>query len=107
MFEIAHYLTRHGRDLYQEWLEGLRDRSVEARITVRVARLAAGAFGDCKPVGKGVWELRAHFGPGYRIYYARAGERLILLLSGGDKGSQRHDIEEAIACWKDYRERQT
>jgi putative addiction module killer protein len=105
MFEIAHCLTRNGRDLCQECLEGLRDRSVEARITVRVARLAAGAFGDCKPVGEGVWELRAHVGPGYRICHVRAGERLILLLSGGHKDSQRRDIEDARTCWRDYQER--
>lgn len=105
MNEIVHYLTRDGRDPYQIWLTRLKDRMARVRITTRVNRMAAGAFGDCKPVGEGVWELRIDHGPGYRVYYARAGKRLILLLSGGDKRRQQADIQDAIKCWKDYQRR--
>lgn len=105
MNEIAHYLTDTGRDLYQEWLERLKDRSARVRVTSRISRLAAGAFGDCKPVGKGVWKLRIDYGPGYRVYYAQAGQEILLLLLGADKRRQQVDIEKAIACWSEYQKR--
>ena len=79
--------------LFGQWLEGLADWRAQARISARLIRLHNGNFGDCKPVGEGVWELRIDTGPGYRVYYARAGERLILLLVGGDKRRQQADIE--------------
>lgn len=103
--EIFHYLTGSGRDPYQEWLDRLKDRAAKARLTMRVNRLAAGAFGDCKPVGSGVWELRVDVGPGYRVYYALAGKQVVLLLLGGDKGTQHADIEKAVGYWHDYQRR--
>jgi len=106
MYRIEHYLTDSGKDVFQEWLETLRDRQAQARIAVRIGRMSAGNFGDCKPVGQGVWELRLDMGPGYRVYYARAGEVLILLLTGGDKRTQQADIEQAQAYWQDYLENQ-
>ncbi|WP_341961231.1 type II toxin-antitoxin system RelE/ParE family toxin [Pseudomonas sp. RC10] len=102
MNNVTHYLSSNGEDLYQHWLERLKDRTAKARITMRVNRIAAGAFGDCKPVGQGVWELKIDHGPGYRVYYALADKQLILLLLGGDKRSQQADIHKAIACWGDY-----
>lgn len=105
MNEITHYLTDTGRDLYQEWLERLNDRAARVRVTARISRLAAGGFGDCKPVGKGVWELRIDYGPGYHVYYAMAGREILLLLLGADKRRQQVDIEKAIACWSDYQQR--
>lgn len=105
MNEILHYLTHEGKDLYQEWLDGLKDRIAKARITTRVNRVAAGAFGDCKPVGDGVWELRIDQGPGYRVYYSQAGKTIVLLLLGGDKRKQQSDINKAINCWQDYQRR--
>ena len=107
MYEIFHYLTSDGKDLYQEWLDSLRDRKAKARITTRVNRVSAGIFGDCKPVGDGVWELRIDQGPGYRVYYARSGKQVILLLLGGDKRKQQADIQKAIECWQDYQRRQS
>lgn len=77
---------------FRGWLDGLRDRKARLRIDDRLKRLASGNAGDTKPVGDGVQELRLHFGPGYRIYYMWQGDRLIVLLNGGDKGSQRRDI---------------
>jgi len=103
---IAHYLTPEGVDLYQEWLDSLKDRIAKAKITTRINRVASGAFGDCKPVGNGVWELRIDQGPGYRVYYAQAGGKLILLLLGGDKRKQQADINKAMKCWNDYQRRQ-
>lgn len=105
MNKITHYLTDDGKDPYQAWLDGLSDRMAKARITARINRLAAGAYGDCKPVGKGVWELRIHHGPGYRVYYAQEGKKTLLLLLGGDKSSQQADIEQAIKFWSRYQRR--
>lgn len=79
MNEIAHYLTPEDRDAYQEWLDDLSDRQAKARIMVRVERLRLGNFGECRPLESGVWELKIDWGPGYRVYYAQAGQRLILL----------------------------
>jgi len=104
---IAHYLTASQQDLFQQWLEGLADRQARARVAVRINRLAAGNFGDCKPVGKSVWELRIDHGPGYRVYYAQAGSQLVLLLLGGDKRRQQADIEQAQGYWADYQTRTT
>jgi putative addiction module killer protein len=86
-------------------LAGLADRQAKARILVRVQRMAAGNFGDCKPLQDGVWELRIDWGPGYRVYYAQAGKRLILLLAGGDKRKQQADISQALERWHDWQHR--
>lgn len=107
MYSVEHYRTPEGRDIFQGWLDGLRDQRGKARILARIDRLEAGNLGDCEPVGEGVLELRIHFGPGYRVYVARAGEVLMLLLCGGDKGSQAADIEKAKQCLIEYKERKT
>ena len=78
-----------------EWLTGLRDIQARARIAKRIDRIAQGNFGDARSVGDGVSELRFDFGPGYRIYYARRGDVVLILLCGGDKDSQARDIERA------------
>jgi putative addiction module killer protein len=77
------------------WIRNLRDNGVQARIGARLERLAYGHMGDAKTVGDGISELRIHIGPGYRVYFTRRGERIILLLCGGDKSSQRRDIARA------------
>jgi putative addiction module killer protein len=105
MVEIRHYLTASGKNVFEEWLDGLRDEKAAARIAARIARLAAGNFGDCRPLRDGVWELRIDYGPGYRIYYAMIGRTCVLLLCGGDKRKQTVDIELAIQYWSDYRRR--
>ncbi len=106
MITIEHYLTFDGKDVYFDWFSGLSDRRAKARIAVRINRLAAGHFGDCRPVGGGVWELRIDSGPGYRVYYAQAGRDLVLLLCGGDKRKQRADIERAMVYWQDWKRKQ-
>lgn len=80
---------------YAEWYRTLRDRRAKNRIVARLERLELGHFGDDKAVGDGVMELRLPIGPGYRIYLARRGDRIILLLCGGDKSSQQRDIARA------------
>ena len=105
MIEIRHYLTTSGTDTFEEWLDSLRDAKAEARVAARIARLAAGNFGDCKPLMDGVWELRIDWGPGYRVYYAMIGRTCVLLLCGGDKRRQSADINRAVEYWNDYRRR--
>jgi putative addiction module killer protein len=68
-------------------------------------RMAAGNFGDCKPIDDGVWELRVDHGPGYRVYYARTGGKLLLILVGGDKRKQQSDIDAALEYWKNWKRR--
>lgn len=82
---------------FAKWIDGLRDARAKARIALRIDRLALGNPGDVKPVGGGVSELRIDHGPGYRVYFVRRGETLIVLLCGGDKTSQDSDIARAKA----------
>lgn len=96
------YVARNGKAPFEEWLESLRDKPTKARILSRLDRLRFGNFGDCKSVGAGVYELRMHFGPGYRVYFGLAGSELVLLLLGDHKGSQQRDIVKAQEFWRDY-----
>jgi len=86
---------------FDEWLAKLRDPIAKARIIARVRSAEAGNFGDCEPVGDGVSEMRIHVGPGYRTYFCRRGKVVYLLLCGGDKSSQKHDIREAKRILKE------
>jgi putative addiction module killer protein len=80
---------------YATWFAALRDRTAKIRIDIRIRRLSLGNVGDIRPVGEGVSELRIHCGPGYRIYLKMQGDALVILLAGGDKGSQDQDIRLA------------
>lgn len=91
MVEVVRSLT------FDRWLRKLKDRRAVTRIRMRIDRLAAGNPGDVKPVGRGISEMRIHYGPGYRVYFLQDGESLILLLAGGDKASQNADILMARA----------
>jgi len=83
-------------ETYAKWIRHLKDMHAQARINIRVRRLSLGNPGDVKPVGKGVSELRIDVGKGYRVYFVQRDQRLILLLAGGDKSTQRRDIEMAV-----------
>jgi putative addiction module killer protein len=83
-------------EVFTAWLKGLRDERGKARIIARLDSAALGNFGDCEFIDEGVFEMRIHFGPGYRVYYTRRGTRVYLLLVGGDKGTQRRDIKAAV-----------
>ena len=104
MIEIRRYVTRAGKDLIGDWLAGL-DANLRARIAVRIDRASLGNFGDCKSLREGVSELRIDWGPGYRVYYALLGRTCVLLLCGGVKRRQASDINRAIECLHDYKER--
>ena len=81
--------------VYIQWFDKLRDRHASARINTRIRRLSLGNFGDVKPVGRGVSELRINYGPGYRVYFIQQGQTLVILLAGGDKRTQNQDIKTA------------
>jgi len=82
-------------EIFERWLTSLRDRKAAARIKSRIDRLHLGLFGDVKPVGEGVSEMRIDYGPGYRIYFVQRGRELVILLAGGDKRTQAKDIQRA------------
>ncbi|WP_251865857.1 type II toxin-antitoxin system RelE/ParE family toxin [Achromobacter sp. Marseille-Q4962] len=86
-------------ETFSNWIEGLRDPRAKAQIVRRLARATAGNFGDVEPVGEGISEMRVDMGPGYRVYFARQGEVVYILLCGGDKKSQRRDIAMAKRLW--------
>lgn len=98
------YIDEYGNEPYTNWLSSLKDQKAKERIRVRIRRLESGLYGDCEPVGEGVSELRMFFGPGYRIYFGEDEVNTVILLSGGDKGSQNRDIKIAKEYWKEYKE---
>lgn len=83
-------------EVFGKWLRGLRDRRAKAKIAARLENVQQGNLGDCRAVGKGVAEMRIHYGPGYRIYFIRSGTEIIVLLGGGTKKTQNKDIEHAL-----------
>ena len=99
---IREYLTSVGKNPFREWINGL-DLNIKAKIQARIFRFETGNLGDCKPVGKGVFEARFNFGPGYRLYFGFEGNNIILLLMGGDKRTQKRDITKAHQFWSDYK----
>ena len=98
---VRYYATGAGQEPSKKWLRSL-DRVARTRIRARLNRIRAGHFGDCRALGDGVWELRLQFGPGYRIYFGRAADGSVVLLCGGEKRSQRRDIERAKAYWRGH-----
>jgi putative addiction module killer protein len=103
---IEHYVTAAGqRDLYMEWLSRLRGREAKVAVIRRVARMEQANFGDYRYCREGVCELRIDVGPGYRVYYALHGQRVVVLLCGGDKRTQQADIDRAVAYWQDWQQR--
>jgi putative addiction module killer protein len=106
MFEIVRYARPDGSEPFTEWLRALKDGAAKAAIAMRLRRIEQENLGDCKAVGEGVSELRIHVGPGYRVYFGQYRALLVILLCGGDKGSQAKDIVDAKALWAEWKRRQ-
>ena len=104
MVEVREYLTTDGTSPYAKWFNRLNALAA-AKVTIAVTRMAQGNLGNAKSVGSGVQECRIDFGTGYRIYFGRDGDRLVILLGGGTKKRQQNDIRDAQAYWSDYRNR--
>jgi putative addiction module killer protein len=91
-------------EVFDDWFQALRDKQAARRIQARIDRAEDGNFGDCKPVGEGVSEMRIHFGPGYRVYFAQRGLEIVILLAGGDKATQDKDIKAALGLAQQLKE---
>ena len=104
--QVLHYLDSRGHDVYQDWLDKVRDISGRVAVQRRIDRIVdsgnLGSHGFCR---EGVWELKVDVGPGYRVYYVEVKKTIFLLLCGGTKRSQDRDITRAVTCWKDYQQR--
>lgn len=102
MYRIEHYVTSTQKDVFADWLSTLRNVTAKIAIIRRINRLELGNFGDHKFCRDGVWELRIDVGVGYRVYYAMAGNEIVLLLCAGDKRKQKADISRACEHWQDW-----
>jgi putative addiction module killer protein len=103
--KIIIYETSSGERPYRKWVLSLRDKAIRSRIETRIVRLEQGNFGDTKVLGSGVHELRLFFGQGLRIYFGLKGDKIVILLCGGDKATQTKDIKMATFYWHDYKMR--
>ena len=103
MLEIRHYVDALGRNAFERWFEKL-DGGTRARITVALDQVENGNFSTAKGI-RNIFELRLDFGPGYRIYFGKDGDTLVILLAGGTKDRQQNDIERAQALWREYKQR--
>ena len=104
MIDVREYLDRQGRSPYKLWFDRL-NAPAAAKVATAVTRLSLGNMSNVKGVGSGVFEFKIDFGPGYRVYFGKDGERLVILLGGGTKKRQQRDIVSAIANWQDYKRR--
>ncbi len=104
-YTISYYLTETGEKPFKEWLDGLKDIEARQRVRIRLDRVRLGNLGKNRSVGEGVYELKVHYGPGYRVYYSLEKKTVVLLLLGGDKSSQKKDIVRARIYWQDYKRR--
>src|SRR5690242_5668685 len=99
--QVIFYADDNEREPFTEWLDNLRDTVGRQRILTRLVRLEQDNYGDYRPVGEGVNELRMFFGPGYRVYFGEGGEDIVVLLCGGDKDRQQDNIRQAKSYWKE------
>ncbi|MBS0357736.1 MAG: type II toxin-antitoxin system RelE/ParE family toxin [Proteobacteria bacterium] len=103
--ELRIYRTRTGKEPFSDWFSSIKDRITRAQVKNRLNRASLGNYGDCEPVGNAVYELRIHYGAGYRIYFVEQEKTIILLLIGGSKKTQKSDIKKAKQYWDEFRER--
>ena len=104
MNKLVVYVTEEGKTPFDDWFDNL-DTMAALKVRTALARIETGILGDVKPVGQGVSERRITFGPGYRVYFGKDGDTLVILLCGGTKKRQSKDIEQAKAFWDDYKNR--
>ena len=102
--EMREYLDADGRSPYAAWFERL-NREAAVKVAAALARMQQGNWSNAKGVGAGVYEYRVDFGPGYRIYFGKDGDRMVILVGGGAKKRQQQDIQTALARWQDYKQR--
>lgn len=107
MVQVYRYKTEAGAEPVTEWLLYLKDNLVQAKMRLRINRVAEGNFGDCSSVGDGVSELREHIGAGFRMYFGQQGKTIVILLCGGTKRTQTSDINTAKRYWTDWKKRQS
>lgn len=107
MVQVYRYKTEAGAEPVTEWLLSLKDNLVQAKMRLRINRVAEGNFGDCSSVGDGVSELREHIGAGFRMYFGQQGKTIVILLCGGTKRTQTSDINTAKKYWTDWKKRQS
>lgn len=100
-YEHMFFALKNGKKPFEEWYSSIKDKVLKTQVLTRLTRIKAGNFGDCKPVGNGVHELRIHYAAGYRIYFATQDEKLILL-SAGNKAGQDEGIGQAKKYWKEF-----
>lgn len=103
MVDVREYIDDKGRSPFADWFDGLNSQAA-AKVAVAVTRLAGGNFSNVRGVGSGVFEYKIDFGPGYRVYFGKDGDRLVILLGGGMKKRQQRDIETAHANWQRYKQ---
>lgn len=104
MIDIREYLDRDGHSPFREWRSKL-NAEARRKVTTALYRVGLGNFSSAKSVGAGVYECRIHFGPGYRVYFGKEDEEIVILLGGGTKQRQQNDIGLAVARWEDYKRR--
>jgi putative addiction module killer protein len=104
MIELRAYVGEQGNKPFAEWLDGL-DAQAAAEVTIALARMEQGNFSQVRGVGSGVFERKVDLGPGYRIYFGKDGDTLVILVGGGTKKRQQHDIAAAQECWTEYKRR--
>ena len=107
MVQVYRYKTEAGAEPVTEWLLSLKDNLVQAKMRLRINRVAEGNFGDCSSVGDGVSELREHIGAGFRMYFGQHGKAIVILLCGGTKRTQASNINIAKRYWTDWKKRQS
>lgn len=104
MFDLRYYLTVDDKAPFERWFEKL-NATAASKVSIALVRLEQGNTSNVKSLGEGLAEFKINVGPGYRIYFGRDGAALVILLTGGDKASQRRDIERAKIYWADYKRR--
>ncbi len=104
--EIQRYVTPDSKIPFDQWYYSLQDRKTQAKINLRLEQVKLGNLGDYRSVGEGVYEFKINYGPGYRIYFGQIGLKVVLLLCGGDKSTQKQNIRQAQEYWKDYDKRE-